>query len=164
MRLSSKKKISYSQFMFTLANIALVIGVGIFVLHSKGIYIFAKSTAVGIIGFSFFLYFVFYIKGRQFFEYDSDGETLNFQNRNIIAFLGKDARDEFPKYKLVSYDIIDTFLFRKLYVKIKSKKGNLTVLKYDISYLSNREVKDLKLSLNRTIKLNQENSNNRDIK
>ncbi|MDY3350869.1 hypothetical protein PG357_02600 [Riemerella anatipestifer] len=150
--------------MFTLANIALVIGVGIFVLHSKGIDIFAKSTAVGAIGFSFFLYFVFYIKGRQFFEYDSDGEALNFQNRNIIAFLGKDAKDEFPKYKLDSYEIVDVFLFRRLYVRLKNKKGSLTVLKYDISYLNSKEIKDLKLSLNRTIKLNQENSNNRDIK
>ncbi|MHA3043807.1 hypothetical protein JSO61_000510 [Riemerella anatipestifer] len=163
MRLSSKKKISYSQFMFTLANIALVIGVGIFVLHSKGIYIFAKSTAVGIIGFSFFLYFVFYIKGRQIFEYDSDGEALNFQNRHIIAFLGKNIKDEFPKYKLDSYELVDAFLFRRLYIRLKNKKGSLTVLKYDISYLNSKEIKDLKLSLNRTIKSNQENSNNRDI-
>jgi hypothetical protein len=44
----------------------------------------------------------FFIRGRQIFEYDSDGEAVNFKNRNIIPFLTNEARDEFPKYKIIS--------------------------------------------------------------
>ncbi|AFR36448.1 hypothetical protein [Riemerella anatipestifer] len=164
MRLSNKVRTPYYQFIFTLANITLLVGLIFFILQNKVAKLFTIPIDIGIIAFAIFLYLIFYIRGRQIFEYDSDGEALNFQNRNIIDSLGKNAKDEFPKYKLDSYEIVDVFLFRRLYIRLKNKKGSLTVLKYDISYLSNREVKDLKLSLNRTIKLNQENSNNRDIK
>ncbi|MDY3547017.1 hypothetical protein PG291_00155 [Riemerella anatipestifer] len=163
MRLSNKIRIPYYQFTFTLANVTLMIGLIFFVLQNKVVKLFTIPVDMIIISFAVFLYFIFYIRGRQVFEYDSDGEALSFQNRNIIAFLGKNAKDEFPKYKLDSYEVIDAFLFRKLYVKLKNKKGGLTILKYDISYLNNKEIRDLKLSLNRTIKSNQENSNNRDI-
>ncbi|MHA3045911.1 hypothetical protein JSO59_000870 [Riemerella anatipestifer] len=163
MRLSNKVRIPYYQFIFTLANITLLIGLIFFILQNKVAKLFTIPIDIGIIAFAIFLYLIFYIRGRQIFEYDSDGEALNFQNRNIIDFLGKNVKDKFPKYKLDSYEIVDIFLFRRLYVRLKNKKGSLTVLKYDISYLNSKEIKDLKLSLNRTIKSNQENSNNRDI-
>ncbi|MDY3520668.1 hypothetical protein PG614_04315 [Riemerella anatipestifer] len=163
MRLSNKVRIPYYQFIFTLANIMLLVGLIFFILQNKVAKLFTIPIDIGIIVFAIFLYLIFYIRGRQIFEYDSDGEALNFQNRNIIDSLGKNAKDEFPKYKLDSYEIVDVFLFRRLYIRLKNKKGSLTVLKYDISYLNSKEIKDLKLSLNRTIKSNQENSNNRDI-
>ncbi|MEJ8590471.1 hypothetical protein JSO62_01005 [Riemerella anatipestifer] len=162
MRLSNKVRIPYYQFIFTLANITLLVGLIFFILQNKVAKLFTIPIDIGIIAFAIFLYLIFYIRGRQIFEYDSDGEALNFQNRNIIDSLGKNAKDEFPKYKLDSYEIVDVFLFRRLYIRLKNKKGSLTVLKYDISYLNSKEIKDLKLSLNRTIKSNQENSNNRD--
>ncbi|MDY3338576.1 hypothetical protein D1J36_009180 [Riemerella anatipestifer] len=163
MRLSNKVRTPYYQFIFTLANITLLVGLIFFILQNKVAKLFTIPIDIGIIAFAIFLYLIFYIRGRQIFEYDSDGEALNFQNRNIIDSLGKNAKDEFPKYKLDSYEIVDVFLFRRLYIRLKNKKGSLTVLKYDISYLNSKEIKDLKLSLNRTIKSNQENSNNRDI-
>ncbi|ADZ13106.1 hypothetical protein [Riemerella anatipestifer] len=163
MRLSNKVRTPYYQFIFTLANITLLVGLIFFILQNKVAKLFTIPIDIGIIAFAILLYLIFYIRGRQIFEYDSDGEALNFQNRNIIDSLGKNAKDEFPKYKLDSYEIVDVFLFRRLYIRLKNKKGSLTVLKYDISYLNSKEIKDLKLSLNRTIKSNQENSNNRDI-
>ena len=51
-------------------------------------------------------------------------------------------------------------LFKRLYIRITSKKHKESILKYDISYLTGNEIRDLKLSLQRTIKANKENNNN----
>jgi hypothetical protein len=37
----------------------------------------------------------FLVRGRQIFEYDSDGEAVNFKNRNIIPFLSKEPKRSF---------------------------------------------------------------------
>jgi hypothetical protein len=95
--------------------------------------------------------------GRPIFEYDSDGEALNFRNNHILYVLAKkNAKDEFPKYKLLKYNIVNLLIFKKLYIYISSKKSNVVILKYDLSYLSGKEIKDLKFSLNKVVKANQE--------
>ncbi|WP_228401591.1 hypothetical protein [Chryseobacterium sp. PMSZPI] len=99
---------------------------------------------------------LFHINGRQIFEYDSDGEALNFKNRNIIPFLNKALHDEFPKYKLLKYDVISIFFIKRLYITVSSKNNGSTILKYQISYLNQKEVNDLKLSLNKVVKANKE--------
>ncbi|PWN67421.1 hypothetical protein [Chryseobacterium oncorhynchi] len=99
---------------------------------------------------------VFYLSGRQIFEYDSDGEALNFKNRNIIPFLNPPLHDEFPKYKLIKYDVVSIFFIKRLYITLSSKNSGSTILKYQISYLSRKEVNDLKLSLNKVVKANKE--------
>ena len=58
--------------------------------------------------------------------------------------------------KLVSYEIVNAILFKKLYIRIKSKKEHIAVLKYDISYLSNREIRDLKTSLGKIVRTNRQ--------
>jgi hypothetical protein len=98
----------------------------------------------------------FYICGRQIFEYDSDGEALNFKNRNIIPFLDKPLHDEFPKYKLIKYDVVSILFIKRLYITVSSKNNGSTILKYQISYLNRKEVNDLKLSLNKVVKANKE--------
>ncbi len=102
------------------------------------------------------LLILFHLNGRQIFEYDSDGEALHFKNRNIIPFLSKALYDEFPKYKLIKYDIISIFFIKRLYVTVSSKNNGSTILKYQISYLTRKEVNDLKLSLNKVVKANKE--------
>ncbi|BAP32048.1 uncharacterized protein CHSO_3011 [Chryseobacterium sp. StRB126] len=99
---------------------------------------------------------IFHLNGRQIFEYDSDGEALHFKNRNIIPFLNKPLHDEFPKYKLVKYDVISIFFIKRLYITVSSKNNGSTILKYQISYLTRKEVNDLKLSLNKVVKANKE--------
>ncbi|AZA76864.1 hypothetical protein EG347_04730 [Chryseobacterium sp. G0186] len=99
---------------------------------------------------------VFHLNGRQIFEYDSDGEALNFKNRNIIPFLSHPLHDEFPKYKLIKYDVIRIFFVKRLYITVSSKNSGSTMLKYQISYLTRKEVNDLKLSLNKVVKANKE--------
>lgn len=114
-----------------------------------------KGTTALLIIVPSFLGLIFYLRGRQIFEYDSDGEALNFKNRNVL-FYQKAISDEFPKYKLVSYEIIDVLILQKLYINVSSKKNKVITLKYDISYLSKKELKDLKFSLSKVIKENQE--------
>lgn len=99
---------------------------------------------------------IFHLSGRQIFEYDSDGEALNFKNRNIIPFLSKPLHDEFPKYKLIKYEVISIFFIKRLYVTVSSKNNGSTMLKYQISYLTKKEINDLKLSLNKVVKANKE--------
>ncbi|SHM11406.1 hypothetical protein [Chryseobacterium contaminans] len=99
---------------------------------------------------------IFHLNGRQIFEYDSDGEALHFKNRNIIPFLSKPLHDEFPKYKLIKYDVISIVFIKRLYITVSSKNNGSTMLKYQISYLTRKEVNDLKLSLNKVVKANKE--------
>lgn len=99
---------------------------------------------------------IFHLNGRQIFEYDSDGEALHFKNRNIIPFLSKPLHDEFPKYKLIKYDVISIIFIKRLYITVSSKNNGSAILKYQISYLTRKEVNDLKLSLNKVVKANKE--------
>ena len=103
------------------------------------------------------IFLLLYFLGRPIFEYDSDGEALNFRNSHIIYLLSKkNAKDEFPKYKLLKFNIVNAFIFRELYIYISSKKSHVLILKYDLSFLSRKQIKDLKFSLNKVIKANKE--------
>ena len=155
MRLSNRSKVPYYNFVLTLINVLLIVGLLAFILEKTKLAMFGNESILFIL-IPIILLVIFLIRGKQIFEYDSDGEALNFKNRNIIPFLSKEARDEFPKYKLVSYEVVNGILFKNLYVRIKSKKEHIAVLKYDVSYLSNREIKDLKTSLGKIVRTNRQ--------
>lgn len=104
---------------------------------------------------------LFYLNGRQIFEYDSDGEALNFKNRNIIPFLDRPLHDEFPKYKLIKYEVVHILFVKRLYVTISSKNTGSTMLKYEVSYLTKKEITDLRFSLNKVVKTNNDKKEQR---
>jgi hypothetical protein len=52
------------------------------------------------------------------------------------------------------------FFIKRLYVTVSSKNSGSTILKYQISYLK-KEVKDLKISLNKVVKANKEKKDKR---
>ena len=162
MRVTNKNKAPLYNFTLTFATLCLIIGCMMSFLNIIKLPVFGKMASTSLILLGGAIYIILYLRGRQIFEYDSDGEALNFRNYSIIPFLGREARDEFPKYKLISFDITDAVLFKRLHIKITSRKKNEIVLKYDISYLTSSEIRDLKLSLQRTIKANKENTNNDD--
>ena len=157
MRLSNRSRIPIYNFVLTLINVLIVIGLAGFILEKTRLAMFGNESILFIL-LPVVLLILFLVRGRQIFEYDSDGGAVNFKNRNIIPFLSKEIRDEFPKYKILSYEVVNAFLFKKLYVKIKSRKEHhqAIILKYDISYLTNKEIKDLKFSLKKIIKANKE--------
>ena len=157
MRLSNRSRIPIYNFVLTLINVLIVIGLAGFILEKTRLAMFGNESVLFVL-LPVALLILFLVRGRQIFEYDSDGEAVNFKNRNIIPFLSKEIRDEFPKYKILSYEVVNAFLFKKLYVKIKSRKEHhqAIILKYDISYLTDKEIKDLKFSLKKIIKANKE--------
>ena len=157
MRLSNRSRIPIYNFVLTLINVLIVIGLAGFILEKTRLAMFGNESVLFVL-LPVVLLILFLVRGRQIFEYDSDGEAVNFKNRNIIPFLSKEIRDEFPKYKILSYEVVNAIIFKKLYIKIKSKKEHhqAIILKYDISYLTDKEIKDLKFSLKKIIKANKE--------
>ena len=158
MRLSNRNKAPFYHFIVSVLTMLLVLGAAAFFLEEYRFHVL-KSNAYLLLLIPVLLWTILIMRGRQIFEYDSDGEALNFKNRNILKFLGKDISDEFPKYKLIHYDIVGIFFFRRLYITIVSKKSSSIILKYDISYLSRKEKRDLQISLNKVVKENNENRN-----
>ena len=157
MRLSNRSRIPIYNFVLTLINVLIVIGLAGFILEKTRLAMFGNESILFVL-LPVVLLILFLVRGRQIFEYDSDGEAVNFKNRNIIPFLSKEIRDEFPKYKILSYEVVNAIFFKKLFVKIKSRKEHhqAIILKYDISYLTEKEIKDLKFSLKKIIKANKE--------
>lgn len=155
MRLSNRNKASVYNSLSTLLLMMMGFGIVIFMANRYRFNALGNESYLLIIVPALLL-IIFHISGRQIFEYDSDGEALNFKNRNVIPFLSKPLHDEFPKYKLIKYDVVSIFFFKRLYITVSSKNSGSTMLKYQISYLTRKEVNDLKLSLNKVVKANKE--------
>lgn len=156
MRLSNRSKIPRYNFINTVLIIILILGFLAFFLEHF------KFKVLGLVSYlliliPIILIIMFILAGRQVFEYDSDGEALHFRNTNIIPLISPRLSDEFPKYKLINYDIIRVLFVRRLYIVINSKSNGTALLKYEISYLTSKEVTDLKISLNKIVKNNKEN-------
>ena len=155
MRLNNTNKAGYFNFLVTLVIVIFVFGIAAFLLEYF-VYEYLDATQWLLLIIPIILVLIFYFRGRQIFEYDSDGEALNFKNRNVLLFLDKSLSDEFPKYKLLSYEVVNVLILKRLYITISSKKSRTLILRYDVSYLSKKELNDLKFSLSKVIKSNKE--------
>ncbi|MFC0343645.1 hypothetical protein [Epilithonimonas hispanica] len=157
MRLSNRNKVPVYSFIYSLAGIVFILGIIAYILEINKFDIFGRKAWV-LLAFPALMSLFLYLLGKPVFEYDSDGEALNFRNNHILYLLSKkNAKDEFPKYKLIKFNLVNVFFFKKLYIYINSKKSHVVILKYDISFLNKKQVKDLKFSLNKVLKLNKEN-------
>ncbi|MCW3161106.1 hypothetical protein [Chryseobacterium oryctis] len=156
MRLSNRSKAPVYNFINTLLLMTLAGGVLVFLLEEYRFNVLGKESYLFLI-VPVLLLLLFFLRGRQIFEYDSDGEAINFKNRNIIPFLSKPLHDEFPKYKLVKYEIVNLPFIKRLYVTVSSKNNGTTMLKYEISFLTKKEINDLRLSLSKVVKANNQN-------
>lgn len=156
MRLSNRNRVPIYSFIYSLCGIVFILGVIAYILEINKFDIFGDKSWVLLLVPSL-IFLLLYFLGRPIFEYDSDGEALNFRNSHIIYLLSKkNAKDEFPKYKLLKFNIVNALIFRELYIYISSKKSHVLILKYDLSFLSRKQIKDLKFSLNKVIKANKE--------
>ena len=155
MSLNNTNKAGYFNFLVTLVIVIFVFGIAAFLLEYF-VYDYLDATQWLLLIIPIILVLIFYFRGRQIFEYDSDGEALNFKNRNVLLFLDKSLSDEFPKYKLLSYEVVNVLILKRLYITISSKKSRTLILRYDVSYLSKKELNDLKFSLSKVIKSNKE--------
>ena len=156
MRLSNKHKSGLYNFVNTVLIMCFIGGITAFIVEHYRLNILGWERYLLLI-VPVLLLLIYYVRGRQIFEYDSDGEALNFKNRNIVKFLEKPISDEFPKYKLKKFEVLNGLFFKRLYITISSKKAKSIILKYDISYLTKKELQDLKYSLSKVVKENKEN-------
>ena len=154
MRLTNKRKLPVYNFILSGLIIILIGGLSLFVVEKYKMDFLGWESIFLIVG-PCILFILFWMRGDQVFEYDSDGEALNFTNFNIVPFLSSRKKDEFPKYKLLKYEVVNMIFVKRLYITISSKKVTSLVLKYDISYLSDKEIRDLKFSLNKVLKTNK---------
>lgn len=99
--------------------------------------------------------------GQQIFIYDSDGEVLNIKTEDPFwakYFSKAKTLTDFPKSKLRDFEIKKQFFSRQLILFVSSKRSRKGYVKlyYNISYLNQSEISDLKLSLSRLVKRNNE--------
>lgn len=99
--------------------------------------------------------------GCPFFKYDSDGETLIFKNEKSLypSLFVSEKQSDFPKIKLSKFVIKNRPLFKKkleIYIFSRRIKKKQTKICFDISYLTSKQIKNLKISLNKVIKDNRE--------
>lgn len=109
-----------------------------------------------------FLIWLFHKMGPHQFEYSSDGEVFNIKTQDpywVKYFPRSQKIVDFPKRKLMNYKMSGPFFHRKLNMYISSKRApnGVAKLSFNITYLSSREISDLKRSLNRNIKRNKQN-------
>ena len=155
MRLNNRNKAGYYQFLSILVLMIFFGGIIAYLLE-RNVYDYVDTGAIFLIIIPLVITLIFYFRGSQIFEFDSDGEALHFRNKNVVFFLDKNTNDEFPKYKLLKYEIVNIFILKRLYITVKSKRNKSLILQYDISYLSQKEVKDLETSLKHVLKNNKE--------
>lgn len=160
MRLSNKNNTPVITFVYTIVGIIFILGVIGYLMEISKFDVLGNKAWILLL-IPVLLLIPLYVMGKPLFEYDSDGEALNFRNSHILyIFSKKNAKDEFPKYKLVKFNIINGFIFKRLYIYITSKKNRVIILKYDITYLTRKQIKDLKFSLNKVVKANMEIGHN----
>ncbi|MDD3771231.1 MAG: hypothetical protein PHC38_01085 [Weeksellaceae bacterium] len=165
MRINNKRINIYIE---TLYNILLLLFVGslilIFIPITPIVNLISPYALLLIIGIM--IYFL-YLTGNQNIEYNSDGEALTIRTQDpfISKYFPKNKTlTDFPKNKVIDYEIKQKFILRKLYLYLQSKraKKGYVKLSFPITYLNDKELRDLKKSLNRIIeKNNKEKLNER---
>lgn len=103
------------------------------------------------------LLIVFIYRGNPVFRYDSDGEVLILDSRDMVwgQIFNTNKLYEFPKRKLIGYQLRRWPFRRTLILKIRSKEVKYKVLRVNISYLKGSEVRHLTRSLDSVAKANK---------
>ncbi|MGB6083961.1 hypothetical protein [Moheibacter sp.] len=161
MRINNKRVNVYIEAFYTLLFIGLIFSIILIFIPIPAITRIAPPYVY--IGLFIFLIYLFYKLGHQHVEYSSDGEVLNIKTQDafwVKYFPRTRLIVDFPKNKLVSFKIKSSFLHKKLELYVTSKRSHSGVAKlsFNITYLNKSEISDLKISLNRILKRNQENN------
>lgn len=91
----------------------------------------------------------------QTFDFDSDGETLNFKNNGVFfsKFLEyRVHRAEFPKRKLAKFNFVDFGMYSALtiYIRSRRKKGYRKYT-FNTTFLNRKKKKGMVASLNNVL-------------
>jgi hypothetical protein len=146
MRLNTSSK--YRNFVFIYIILILMLAFDLFVVSVETGTIGQTELRLGYFVLVIVLFLAY--RGNPVFTYDSDGEVILLDSKNpSLSFLSRSFSQhyEFPKRKLVGYDI-QRWPFRKaLVLKVSSKDGKRKHITAACSYLSKQDLKDLERSL-----------------
>jgi hypothetical protein len=99
-----------------------------------------------------------FIVGKTF-EFDSDGETINFKSNGVLVsqFMHyREQRTEVPKSKLKDFKVENYFFYKRLHIFIHSRNSRgYRHYKYNITFLTGKKVKALKMSLAKILEKNK---------
>jgi len=159
MRLKTTRSFRVLGFIYIISLICVILDVVI--LNIDGTFNSVIGLSLVPIAISLFLIFL----GHPKMEYDSDGEVLNIttEDPNFKWMGGKlwHTHVEFPKRKLANFKMTQRLLKRQLIIQIKSKEGHLKKRVFSISFLSRKQRRELKYSLNKVMSRNAKNYESR---
>ena len=99
-----------------------------------------------------------FIVGKSF-EFDSDGETINIKSNGLLVskFMHyREQRTEVPKSKLRDFKVENYFFYKVLHIYINSRnKRGYRHYKYNITFLTGKKIKSLKISLAKVLEKNK---------
>lgn len=159
MRINNKRIDIYIETIYTLLFIGLIFSIVLIFIPIPTVTRVVQPYIL-IIGFIALIY-AFYKHGHQHVEYSSDGEVLNLKTQDsfwIKYFPRNRVMVDFPKNKLLSFNVKNGLFKRKLelYVTSRRSQSGFTKLTFNITYLSKNEVADLNRSLQKIVKKNKE--------
>jgi len=99
MKFNNEKRTPYFIMYGSAVLLFLIGGAGLYLLETR--YYNYISHDYLLVGIPAAFAVIFFLRGRQIFEYDSEGEAIHFRNRCLTGLLGRASADEFPKYKLI---------------------------------------------------------------
>ncbi len=105
------------------------------------------------------LFGIYFHRIAQIFDFDSDGETLNFKNNGLFfsKFMEyRVKRAEFPKGKLLDFKVRDFLFYATLIIHIQSrrKKGPRKYT-FNITFLSKKKKRGMIESLRKVLEKNK---------
>jgi len=105
------------------------------------------------------LFGIYFHRVAQLFDFDSDGETLNFKNNGVVfsKFMEyRVKRAEFPKPKLLKFKVWDLGIYSILiiYISSRSKRGSRKY-RFNITFLAKKKKRGMIESLNKVLEKNK---------
>ena len=158
MRINNSKVKNIVFTAYLLLFFAVILGMIVFRLFHEWI----NNTTLEYILFfvCFGVLFLILHEVARYFEYDSDGHVLVVINKGMILsdyFNYREKKAEFPKRKLLYYKLNNYIIYKSLNLYIKSGEHHQKRLKFNVTLVSNRKLKFLKMSLNKVLKQNKTN-------
>lgn len=163
MKIDNKNRVSFIfQFIYTVVFTLLIVGGFLNFLAEERIDENIPNEIFLVL--LFLILIIIYFLGPPIFFYDSLGETTTIKNRTSypMDIFNSDIKyAEFPKRKIKGFKITKKVFFKKsLRLILQSNKSNSgrTAITYNITYLKESEITDLKISLTEITKENKDNA------
>ena len=158
MRINNSKIKNTILTAYFLLLFTVIIGMIVFGLFKNWIHNSTLKYTVFIVFFA--LLFLVLYKVAKYFEYDSDGHVLVLLNKGFVVselLKYREKKAEFPKSKPLYYKLNKYFFYKSLNLYIRSGEQYQKRIQFNVSLVSNKKLKYLKMSLDKVVKQNKAN-------